>query len=251
MMSGQRLPTIVVEHRREADTAVASEIAELVRATPRAVIGLAAGDTPSGIYSELARMHREEHLDLSRIVTFNLDEYLDVPTGDARTFRRSMRARLFDHVGVPDANIHIPPSEVAREHAAATCASYERAIRDAGGIDLLILGVGRNGHIGFNEPGSTRDSRTRVVELAAETRADAARTFGGIERVPKSAITMGVATILDARRIRVLAFGAGKADIVARTLASPIGPELPATFLRVHTDVTLHLDREAAAGIRS
>jgi glucosamine-6-phosphate deaminase len=249
MTSGQRLPTIVVEHRRDADAALAREIAALVRAKPQTVIGLAAGNTPVGVYAELARMHRDERLELARVVTFNLDEYLGLPSGDARTFRRHMQTQLFDHVDVRAANIHTPPCEIAREQINAACARYEQAIRDAGGLDLLILGIGRNGHIGFNEPGSTRDSRTRVVELAASTRADAAHAFGGIERVPERAITMGVATILDARRIRAMAFGASKAEIVERVLASPIGPEVPATFLREHADATLHLDRAAAAAI--
>jgi glucosamine-6-phosphate deaminase len=158
-----------------------------------------------------------------------------------------MRADLFDRVGLSRDVTWIPSSDVERSQVAAHCREYERAIADAGGLDLQILGVGRNGHIGFNEPGSPRDSRTREVELSATTRSDAVQAFGGIDHVPQRAITMGVATILDARRIRVVAFGAGKREIVHRMLSEPIGPALPATFLREHADLKLYLDADAAS----
>jgi glucosamine-6-phosphate deaminase len=241
---------IVVDDRAEAERSIASEIDELVRASPSAVLGLATGSTPIGLYAELVRRHREESLGFSRVVTFNIDEYLGLPPGDPRTFRRWMCDHFFDHVDVPPENIHLPDAGLSAERAIEVSARYENAIQSAGGIDLLILGIGRNGHIGFNEPGTARDSRTRVVELDSITRADAAPAFDRIEDVPTRAITIGIATIRDARKIRVMAFGSSKAEIVARTLSEPIDPRLPATFLRGHGDVSLHLDREAAARIR-
>jgi len=284
----QSLRTIIVGARAEAERSVASEIAELVRAKPACVLGLATGKTPIGVYAELVRMHRDERLDLSRVVTFNLDEYIGLPSGDPRTFRRWMQARFFDRVNVRAENVHSPEcgesearttANQAREGSIASpghsrrdasadandassrasnssigefaesCKRYERDIANAGRIDLMILGIGRNGHIGFNEPGSARSSRTRVVDLSAMTRADAAPTFGGIENVPERAITMGLATILEARAIRALAFGGEKAEIVSRMLREPIGSALPATFLREHANATLHLDRAAATEI--
>lgn len=245
----QTLPTFVVEERAQADRAVAAEIEALVRAKPTAALGLATGNTPIGVYAELVRLHREAGLDFSRVVTFNLDEYLGLPLGHPRTFRCWMCDHFFDHVNLAPDNIHMPDAGLPPERAVESCARYEAAIQAAGGLDLLILGIGRNGHIGFNEPGSTRDSRTRIVDLAPLTRADAAATFGSLDEVPKQAITIGVATILDARAIRAMAFGPSKAEIVARTLSAPIGPDLPATFLRQRAHVTLHVDRDAAARI--
>jgi len=259
-LESRPLRTLVFDDRGDADRSVAREIAELVRAKPTAVLGLATGNTPVGVYAELARMHRDEALDFSGVVTFNLDEYLDLSPGDPRAFRRWMQARFFDHVNVRCENARFPECDAARapsdpiagrpiERFADACERYERAIRSAGGIDVLILGIGRNGHIGFNEPGSTRGSRTRIVELEATTRADAAHVFGDLENVPRRAITMGIATILESRAIRAMAFGRIKAPIVSRTLAEPISPALPATFLREHADATLYLDRDAAAEI--
>lgn len=239
----------IVETRAVAERAVAREIAELVHAKPDLVLGLPTGNTPVGVYRELVKLHREEGLDFSRVQTFNLDEYLDLRADHEASFARAMRRMLFDHVNLAPQNVHIPDGCASAERAADQCRAYEQAIQDAGGIDLLLLGVGRNGHIGFNEPGSSRDSRTRVVELHAATRADAAAAFGGLEHVPQRAITMGVATILDARRIRVMAFGAGKAECVRRTFADPIGPELPATFLREHERLVSWLDAQAAVGL--
>lgn len=236
----------------EAARAVAGEIAELIRArraTGRGVVlGLATGRTPLGIYAELGRLHREERLDFSNVTAFNLDEYLGLRASHPRTYRRSMREHLFDAIGMRPEQCHIPSSDVAPSQWEAHCREYERLITDVGGIDLQILGLGRNGHIGFNEPGSTRDSRTRVVELAPASRVDAAGDFGGIEHVPARAISMGVATILAGRRIRLLAFGAAKREIVLRTLSAPPSSDIPATFLRGHADVRLYADA-AALGV--
>ncbi len=228
---------IVVERREDAERMLAREIADLVRASGRVVLGIATGRTPAGVYRELARLRKEEEVDFRRVEAFLLDEYLDLATGDARSFLAWTRERVLDPLGIPAAQARCP--ENGEE--------YERAIRDAGGLDLQILGIGRNGHVAFNEPGSRRDSRTRVVELHPWTREDASETFGGIDRVPRRAITMGIETILEAKRLRVLAFGAAKAQVVAQAFERPIGPEVPATFVREHPDLEVWLDREAAS----
>lgn len=243
------IPARIVEDRHDAERAIAQEIADLMRAKPDLVLGLPTGKTPVGVYRELVRMHREERLDFSRVRTFNLDEFLGLGPDHEASFAHAMRTMLFDHVNVSPRNVHLLNGLVGAERAADHCRDYERAIESAGGIDLLLLGIGRNGHIAFNEPGSGRDSRTRVVELDEMTRADAASTFGGIANVPRRALTMGVATILGARRLRVMAFGAAKAECVQRAVVQPVGPKLSATFLRGHPGLAAWLDVDAAAAL--
>jgi len=240
---------IVVCSPAEAARAVASEIAALIRerreAGRLAVLCLPTGSTPLGVYDELARMHRDERLDFSNVATFNLDEYLGLPPSHPQCFRTYMRERFFARVGMKPAETWIPSSDVAPAQVEAHCRAYERAIADVGGIDLALLGVGLNGHIGFNEPGSAADSRTREVRLHETTRRAAAAAFGALERTPERAITVGVGTILDARRIRVLVFGAAKREALGRMLDGPIHSDLPASFLRNHTDVRLFVDAAA------
>jgi glucosamine-6-phosphate deaminase len=228
---------IVVERREDAERMLAREIADLVRTSGRVVLGIATGRTPAGIYRELARLHAEEKVDFRRVEAFLLDEYLDLAPDDARSFLAWTRERVLEPLGIPVAQARCP--EAGEE--------YERAIREAGGVDLQILGIGRNGHVAFNEPGSRRTSRTRVVDLHPWTREDASEAFGGIDRVPRRAITMGIATILEAKRLRVLAFGSAKAQVVAQAFERPIGPEVPATYVREHRDLEVWLDREAAS----
>jgi glucosamine-6-phosphate deaminase len=237
--------TWVAAAEGEAESALADELAELLRAKPGAVLGLATGSTPLGLYRELARRVRAGELSFARATTFNLDEFVGLPAGHPRSFEAWMRAQLLDEIDLPRASAHFPDARARDLPAAAR--EFERRIADAGGIDLQILGIGRNGHIGFNEPGSPRDSRTREVELHPWTRADAAPAFGGLEHVPARALTMGVATILGARRIRALAFGARKAAIVRATLRGAVGPDVPSTWLRGHADARLYLDPDAAA----
>jgi glucosamine-6-phosphate deaminase len=237
----------LVERREEAERAVANEIAGLVQEKPELVLGLATGATPRGVYRELVGLVRRGEVDLSRVTTFNLDEYLGLESGDLRSFRSEMERRFFGPAGLDPRRTHLPRCDMSPREAEAEARRYEEAIVAAGGLDLQLVGIGRNGHIGFNEPGSTRESRTRVVELAAETREDAAAAFGDLEHVPERAITIGVATILDARRLRVLAFGRSKAAIVRRALHEPISNALPATFVREHQDLEVWLDREAHA----
>lgn len=241
--------TTIVPDPAAAARAVADEIQALVASKPDAVLGLATGRSMVSLYAELVRRHREGELSLARVTTFNLDEYLGLPAGDPRTFRAFMREHLFRHVDLDPERAHVPAPEEAEADVEGYCRRWERAIEDAGGLDLQLLGLGRNGHVAFNEPGSPRDSRTRRVTLDAITREDAASAFGGLEHVPREALTAGVATLLGARRLRVLAFGPGKAPVLRRVLTDPVGPEVPGTFLRGHRDVVLWVDQEAARGL--
>ena len=212
----------------------------------RAVLGLATGSTPIGVYRELIRRHQAGALDFSRVVTFNLDEYYPMASDRPHSYRRYMWENLFAHVNVVPANVHIPDGSVPRERLAEHAAAYERAIADVGGIDFQLLGIGKSGHIGFNEPGSSSDSRTRLVTLDTITRKDAAADFFGEDNVPREAITMGVATILDAREIALIATGEHKAAIVQRAVEGEVVPDVAATFLQRHQNATVYLDLAAA-----
>jgi len=233
-----------------AAKAVAGEIAELIRRRAKegktAVLGLATGSTPVGVYEELVRLHREG-LSFRNVVTFNLDEYWPMKAAELQSYRRFMDEHLFEHVDVPRGSINIPDGEVAREGLDEFCREYERRIADAGYVDIQLLGVGRTGHIGFNEPGSSRESRTRLITLDRVTRMDAASDFFGERNVPRHAITMGVGTIMEARRIVLLAFGENKAGIVKRAVEGEISASVAASFLQQHGDTTIHLDPAAAA----
>ena len=246
----ERIPVRVMEHD-EIATEVAARIAALVRARAHqgrdAVLGLATGSTPVGVYRELIRLHREEGLDFANVVVFNLDEYFPMRPGSVHSYHRYMRENLFDHVNIRPERCHIPRGDIAEDDVDAHCAAFERRIREAGGIDLQILGIGRSGHIGFNEPGSVRDSRTRRLYLDTVTRADAAADFFGEENVPPQAITMGVATILEAREVVLLATGEHKAEIVVRAVEGEVHADVAATFLQQHPAATVYLDPAAAA----
>jgi len=246
---GTSLPTFVVDDPLDAARAIAAQLEELVRDADRPVLGLATGHTPISTYEELVALHRRGGLSFAAVSTFNLDEYLGLPPDHPSSFRAFMQRHLFDAIDLDPARARFPECPGGPKEAAAVAAAYEETIVRAGGIDLQLLGLGRNGHVAFNEPGSARDSRTRVVELSESTRAANAPDFPEGESVPRAALTMGIATIFEARRLRVLALGAHKAEIVRRTLEGPIGPEIPATFLREHGDVELWIDRAAAAGI--
>jgi glucosamine-6-phosphate deaminase len=247
----ERTPVTVYPSSAAASRAVASEIAELIRAKAargeRAVLGLATGSTPQGVYDELVRLHREEGLSFRNVVTFNLDEYYPMKPEDLQSYRRFMREYLFDHIDIDPANTNVPDGTVAREAVGAFCEEYERRIREAGGIDIQLLGVGRTGHIGFNEPGSPRDSRTRLITLDKVTRMDAASDFFGEWNVPKRAITMGVGTILDARKVILLAFGEHKAGIIKRSVEGEITQSVAASFLQEHPSAKMVLDPAAGA----
>ena len=247
----ERIPVRIMPDHDSLAAEVAGRVAELIRERSRggrhAVLGLATGSTPVGVYRELIRLHREEGLDFSNVVAFNLDEYFPMRPGSVHSYHRYMRENLFDFVNIPLENRHIPRGDLCETDLEAHCLDYERRIRDAGGIDLQILGIGRSGHIGFNEPGSRRESRTRCLYLDAVTRADATGDFFGEENVPSRAITMGVATILEAREVILLATGEHKADIVRRAVEGEVHADVAATFLQQHPHATVYLDPPAAA----
>ena len=244
----------VYESPSGASAAVARRAAALIRGSGAAgrpvVLGLATGHTPVGVYREWIRMHREEGLDFSNVITFNLDEYWPLDPGRLQSYRSWMHENLFRSVNVPPENVHLPAGDVSEAEADAHCRAYEEAIAAAGGIDLQILGIGRSGHIGFNEPGSARDSRTRPVTLDKITRKDAASDFFGEENVPESAITMGVGTILDAREICLLAFGEHKAPMIRRAVEGDVSAHVAASFLQEHRDATFYVDEAAAADLK-
>ena len=251
--SRERIRTLVFDEHDALAVAVARRIATLIRekaGTGRgAVLGLATGSTPLGVYRELIRLHREDGLSFRDVVTFNLDEYYPMDPGNPHSYHRFMWEQLFSHVDIEPSNVHIPRGDVERSMVAAECAAYEQAIQRAGGIDLQILGIGKTGHIGFNEPGSGVDSRTRLVTLDTITRRDAAADFFGEENVPREAVTMGVATILGAREVAILATGEHKSAIVRRAVEGEIDLQVAATFLQRHPATTFHVDRAAAADL--
>jgi glucosamine-6-phosphate deaminase len=226
--------------------ALASNIAESIAQQPHIVLGLPTGRTPIPLYRELVRGHREGRIDFGRAATFNLDEFLGLARTDPRSYRAFMQKHLFDHVNVPRRRIHFlngTAPDIQRE-----CQRYERAVRRLGGIDLLILGLGANGHIGFNEPGRALAALTHCTTLRRATRRANAALFGGrVNAVPRQALSMGMSTILYSKRIVLLATGAGKAACVARMLEGPVTPQIPASFLQLHRHAEVWLDRAAAS----
>jgi glucosamine-6-phosphate deaminase len=249
----ERIRTVVVEEHDDIARLVASRIATLIREKEAggepAVLGLATGSTPIGVYRELIRMHRDEGLSFADVVTFNLDEYYPMRSDSIHSYHRFMWENLFAHVDIKAENVHIPRGDTPLEDIELECLRYEEAIRQTGGIDLQLLGIGKTGHIGFNEPGSGVESRTRLVHLDNVTRQDAAADFFGEEYVPREALTMGVATILDAREIIILATGEHKAGIVRRAVEGDVDVEVAATFLQRHPNTTFYIDRAAAADL--
>jgi glucosamine-6-phosphate deaminase len=247
----ERIPVVVADAHEDIARRIAGRMADIIRsrrnAGARAVFGLATGSTPIGIYRELIRLHRSEGLDFSDVVTFNLDEYYPLSPSSLHSYRRFMRENLFEHVNLDPRNTHVPRGDIARDEIEAHVREYERLIREAGGIDLQILGIGLTGHIGFNEPGSSVDSRTRLVVLDTITRRAAAADFFGIENVPAEAITMGVATILEAREITLVATGEHKTAAIRLAVEGEVDRTLPATYLQGHSQATVYLDTAAAA----
>jgi glucosamine-6-phosphate deaminase len=245
-----RIPTLVFPTSAQASRHLALMIESLIRQNNSAgrttVLGLPTGSTPVGLYRELIRLHKEAGLDFARAITFNLDEYFPMPPDDPHSYHRWMCETFFNHVNIRPQNIHIPDGTLKAEDAEDYCTRYEQLIRRAGGIDLQILGIGRTGHIGFNEPGSTRHSRTRLVTLDPVTRRDAASGFFGENNVPHQALTMGVGTILEARKVVIMAFGEHKSAIVQRTVEGPMTDAIAASFLQQHPDTTFLLDAPAA-----
>ena len=251
MSDPARIPVVRIDDPENLGATVAGRIARLIREHQAAglptVLGLATGSTPLGAYRELVRMHREEGLSFHSVVTFNLDEYFPMHPEDLHSFRRFMWENFFGEIDIEPAKVHFPRGDVPRETVAQHAAEYEAAIARAGGIDLQILGIGMTGHIGFNEPGSGFDTRTRLVTLDTVTRKDAAAEFFGQESVPREAVTMGVATILEAREIVILATGEHKAAIVRRAVEGEVDVAVAATVLQRHPATTFYVDAAAAA----
>jgi glucosamine-6-phosphate deaminase len=239
------MEVIITRTDDEMSALAARMIEQQLLRKPNTVLGLATGSTPIGTYRELIRLHREKGLDFSQVTTFNLDEYLGLPPTHPQSYRYFMDEHLFHHVNIPPGNIHVPYGHA--ESVLEFCEWYEGEIVRAGGIDLQILGIGTDGHIAFNEPGSSLGSRTRLKTLTEETIRDNARFFDTREKVPQFAITMGVGTILEARKILLLASGLKKSEIVAQAIEGPITSQVTASALQLHRDVVVILDAEAGA----
>jgi glucosamine-6-phosphate deaminase len=236
---------IIIQPDAEAATEIAARlVARLLREKPRAVLGLATGSTPLRLYRALAKMK----LDWRNVTTFNLDEYIGLPEKHPQSYHRFMWENLFRHVNISRKNVHIPDGMT--RNVPGFCARYEKQIRAAGGIDLQILGIGTDGHVGFNEPTSSLASRTRIKTLTPQTRKDNARFFGSADKVPHHVITMGLGTIMEARQCLLLAFGAKKARAVAAAVEGPLASSVPASVLQMHPNAKMFLDSPAAAKLK-
>ena len=232
----------------EMSKAAAKAVAELLNRKPNAVLGLPTGSTPLGLYKELARMHKSEGLDFSRVTTFNLDEYVGLKKDHPQSYYYFMHENLFKHINIPEQNVYMPSGTT--DNYAAFCQWYERRMKECGGIDLQLLGIGSDGHIGFNEPSSSLGSRTRIKTLARQTIQDNARFFDKIQDVPIYAITMGVGTILEARKLLLLASGKAKAQAIADAVEGPVTSMCTASALQLHGDATVIIDRDAASRLK-
>lgn len=248
-----KIPVQVFDTPKAAATSLAAEVAALIKQRAcegkNVVLGLATGATPLPFYAELIRLHKEEGLSFANVISFNLDEYCGLNRDHPESYWYFMHTNLFNHIDIKAENIHLPSGIISQEEIADHCLAYEKAIAQAGGIDLQILGIGRTGHIGFNEPGSDDTTITRQVHLDELTIRDAAPSFGGAENVPNTAITMGVATIMGAHRVALMAWGEKKASIVKKAVEGPVTIDVAASYLQNHKDATFYLDKAAAADL--
>ncbi|TWU17656.1 Glucosamine-6-phosphate deaminase 1 [Novipirellula galeiformis] len=249
----EKIPCRVFAKASDASIAAANDIAALIRARAESgqtcVLGLATGSSPTRMYEELVRLHQQESLSFANVVVFSLDEFFPMQPDELQSNSRFLREYLTDHVDIDPSNIHFPDGSIDKQEVAEFCAAYEAKIAAAGGIDIQILGLSRNGHIGCNEPGSERSSRTRMITLDRVTRIDAASNFFGAENVPRHAITMGVGTILESKQIFMLGFGEGKASIIFQAVEQQATPAIPATFLQGHEGAVVFLDEAAASSL--
>ena len=247
----EKIHNEIFKNSTEASKVVAQEIAQLIKYKQQknepCILGLATGSSPVKVYEELVRMHKEEGLSFKNVITFNLDEYYPMTKENKQSYHCFMHQHLFDHIDIKSENINIPDGTVSIENLNQYCIDYEMKIKNSGGIDFQLLGIGRTGHVGFNEPGSHINSGTRIITLDHITRVDASSDFNGIENVPKRAITMGVSTIMRSKRIVLMAWGQNKSEIVKRTIQGEISSEVPATFLQNHNNSTFVLDQSAAS----
>jgi glucosamine-6-phosphate deaminase len=234
-----------VKDYEEMSKRVAGVIADEIRKKQDIVLGLATGETPLGLYKELIRMHKEEGLDFSKVTTFNLDEYVGLPSTHKESYHYFMQENLFRHINIDPRNVYIPDGMV--KDIPAYCKWYEEKIKEVGGIDIQILGIGRDGHIGFNEPGSSLGSRTRIKTLSKETIDDNARFFWGIDNVPKTAITAGIQTIMEAKLVILLASGRRKSEIVKLSVEGPVSSMVPASIIQFHPKAAVVIVQEAAS----
>ena len=249
----EKIHNVIFNSSLEASLIVAQEIATLIRDKQKAgkncVLGLATGSSPIKVYEELVRMHQEEGLSFENVITFNLDEYFPMERNNIQSYFYFMHEHLFNHVNILPENINIPDGTVSIENLYQYCIDYEMSIKKAGGLDFQLLGIGRTGHIGFNEPGSHSNSGTRIITLDHITRIDAAPSFLGIENVPRKAITMGIGTVKSAKRIVLLAWGGNKSKIIKETIEGEISSSVPATYLQQHNNTTFVLDEAASSEI--
>ena len=247
----EKVHNVIFENSVGGSKAVADEIAFLIKdkqsKNETFVLGLATGSSPIKVYEALIRLHKMEGLSFKNVVSFNLDEYLPMEQENVQSYHYFMHEHLFNHIDILPENVHIPKGNLNLEDSIQFCIDYEEKIKSYGGIDFQLLGIGRTAHIGFNEPGSHFNSTTRIVTLDHLTRSDAAPSFLGIDNVPKKAITMGIATVFDAKRIVLLAWGENKAKVICETIEGEISPKKPATYLQHHTGTTFVLDTEAAS----
>ena len=248
--SFEKIPISIHGNAKKATKIIAAEIAKLIRekaaAGKHCVLGMATGSTPKTLYAELVRLHREDGLSFKNVISFNLDEYYPIKPDAAQSYHGFMNSFLFSHVDIDPKNVHIPDGTIEKANIHSYADSYEKAIADAGGIDIQILGIGVNGHIGFNEPGSSRNSITRIAALDNGTRLANAYEFENISQVPRLAVTMGIASILKAKRIILMAFGESKATIVADAIEGQITDSVPASFLQEHHNCMFYLDEASS-----
>jgi glucosamine-6-phosphate deaminase len=247
----EKIPVKIFSTSEQASIFVANEIAALIKARQKenkpVVLGLATGSTPTRVYAELVKMHKEEGLSFRNVHSFNLDEYYPMQPDSIQSYVRFMGEHLFNHIDIPKQNINIPDGLLPKDKVAEFCRTYETKIDDLGGIDIQVLGIGRTGHIGFNEPGSTERSLTRLVTLDQVTRIDAASDFFGEENVPRKAITMGVGSIIKARKVFMMAWGEGKAGVIKKAVEGPVTDQIPSSFLQKHRDCLVILDEASSS----
>lgn len=241
------MKVIKVKDYDELSKVAADYFIEKIKKDPSMTLGLATGSTPIGMYQYLIKDHKENQTSYENIITFNLDEYIGLDESNKNSYKYFMNDQLFHHINIDPANVHIPNGKT--DNSERECELYEEKIKEKGGIDLQLLGIGANGHIGFNEPGTSFKSRTHVVKLAEKTRSDNARFFEKIEDVPTHAITMGIQTIMESKEIVLLASGEGKRETIKRLLTGPISEDFPASCLHNHPNVTVIVDEEALGDI--
>ncbi|MDA9192755.1 glucosamine-6-phosphate deaminase [Flavobacteriaceae bacterium] len=247
----EKLHTVTFDNSQEASILIAREICDLVKSKQEkkknCVIGFATGSSPTKVYQEIIKIHNDESLSFNNVITFNLDEYFPIEKDDNNSYHNFMKENLFDHIDIPKENINIPSGDISEKDITKFCSNYEKKIEKYGGIDIQLLGIGRTGHIGFNEPGSHFNSTTRLITLDHTTRFDASKSFNGIENVPSKAITMGIKTIFNSKRIIMMAWGIQKGLIVKKSVENNITSLIPTTYLQNHKNTTLVLDKECSS----